>query len=470
MFFFSEDEHNLELKSSSNNIIDSTKLEYLSVIGTGYFCNVKKYRDKETGEFLSLKELKKEHTTNPDYCYRFNREIELLKQLQDCEYVIKLIGYEIDPVKSIYRYLMPFSKYNLFEYVRKYNNQIKQSLRFDIANQIIEAIHFAHNLEILHRDISPNNVLVFKDIDHLKIKVCDFSLGKDSESLSFYTRSSTTGYGQILYVSPEQRIKLKEATKQSDIYSLGKLIYFVFTGKDPDNLKTFELSSLVTKAIEENPQDRFKNIDDLLNHFNHLKKLNLDIDVPILESTFYELVESGKLPESWIELHEIFSKGSFYDDVFEDYIQPVINYLLHDRKLNEYLRNIGNGIRDFISVFSQRIDECGNIYNFRFQNYNHIGHFLIEIIKNVRDEQTILICLKQLWTFAYVFDQWKVQEEIQSVLNDKYITQVIASQFAEFISDSNSLVPLDNVMKVKIPPVVKSAIIESNKRIYEKEI
>ena len=84
-------------------------------------------------------------------------------------------------------------------------------------------------------------------------------------------------------------------TNKSDIYSLGKLIYFIFTGKDPDNLKQFELSSLVTKATEENPSDRFSNIDELEKHFVSLKDLLLNEKISVEYLTLNEVISSKEI-------------------------------------------------------------------------------------------------------------------------------------------------------------------------------
>jgi eukaryotic-like serine/threonine-protein kinase len=213
----------------------------------GFFCEVTKFTD-ENGKEFARKTLKKMHVKNDDYRYRLTREIDLLKELQGHKHIIELIDYSKS--EADVWYLMPYAKQNLYDYIKDNNQKLAKEERFQLAEQIISAIKYAHDKNKLHRDISPSNILLLEDEGMLIVKVCDFGLGKDRESLSFHTKSSASGYGQILYVAPEQKIQLNKSTNKSDIYSLGKLMYFIFTGRDPNNYKSFELDTLYTKATE----------------------------------------------------------------------------------------------------------------------------------------------------------------------------------------------------------------------------
>ena len=192
--------------------------------GQGYFCIIKKYTDESTGDEYALKELKKEKYTNQEYRYRLLREIKLLGDLQGCENVVRLVSYGNDEHSEKLWYIMPLAQSNLYDFIRKNSSKLTISNKFEIAGQVINAIKYAHERNILHRDISPNNVLIFIKANKIIVNVTDFGLGKDTASLSYYTGSSVSGYGQILYVAPEQRAKLKDSTVKSDIYSLGKLL------------------------------------------------------------------------------------------------------------------------------------------------------------------------------------------------------------------------------------------------------
>ena len=449
-------------------MIDLKDLKHIAPKGQGYFCIVKQYIDENTGKNYALKELKKEHYPRDEYRYRLLREVKLLNKLQGCNNIIRLINHGNDTDKKKLWYLMPFAKYNLHDYIRKNNGTLTQRDRYEIVGQIINAIKFAHERNILHRDISPNNVLVFFREGKPIIKVSDFGLGKDKESLSYYTGSSASGYGQILYVSPEQKLHLKDATIKSDIYSLGKLVYFVFTGKDPDNIKPFELSSLIAKATEDNSEDRFKNILEFEKHFVALKELQLNQTIPIEHITLQEVVNSDEKIDM-VKLHELFVKGNYIDHVYHDYISPVNAYLLTDDNLSNYYKAVGSGIRDFVKTYSDRLNECYQTVRWPFSSTSIFGRVLKKIIQTVTDDETRLICLKQLWHLAFEADQWDVQKKIKEVLNDKYITKEIETQFSEFIIDSEIEVDMSYFTNLQLPKIVKVGIIKGNENANKKK-
>jgi eukaryotic-like serine/threonine-protein kinase len=436
-------------------------LKLIALKGQGYFCIVKKYIDEQTGKTYALKELKKEHYPNEDYCYRLLREIELLSDLQDCDNIIQLINHGNDIDKQKLWYLMPFADCNLYDYIKKNNSSLNQEDRYWIVEQIINAIKFAHDKNVLHRDISPNNVLVFFHEGRHVISVSDFGLGKNKESLSYYTGSSASGYGQILYVSPEQRNKLKDATLKSDIYSIGKLVYFIFTGRDPDNIKPFELSTLVSKATEDNPEDRYQNIDELNKHFQALKDLHLNQTIPIEYITLNEVINSGESLDI-THLHELLVKGTYIDHVYNDYISPVNKYLLSKNNLSDYFKAAGSSFRDFAKTYSDRLNECYQTLGWPFSSKSIFGKVLIKILQLFPDEQTRLLCLKQLWFLAFEADQWSVQDDIKIVFNNVYISKGIETQLSEYISSSETEVDMRHFSSLQLPKVVKIGIIKSN--------
>lgn len=444
------------------------KLKHIALKGQGYFCVVKQYLDESTGKDYALKELKKEHYPNEEYRYRLNREISLLNELQGCENIIELLDSGHDIEKEKLWYLMPFAKLNLYNYIKKHNGTLDQKARYNLVEQVINAIKFAHDKKKLHRDISPNNVLVFEKDGNILLKVSDFGLGKDTESLSFYTNSGASGYGQILYVSPEQRIKLKDATVKSDIYSLGKLVYFIFTAKDPDNLKQFELSSLVTKSIEDNPDDRFADIHEFEKHFLSLKELQLNQKIAIEYLTLREVVSSTD-KKDWIQLHELLVKGNYLEHVYSDFISPINVLLLTNSNLRDYYKAVGNAIRDFVKTYSERLNECYQTLGWPFSSMGTFGTVLIKIIKTVNDDETKLICFKQLWYLAFNADQWSVQREVKEVFNSSFITSTIETQLAEYILHSETKVEMTHFSSLTLPKIIKASIINGNESIEKKE-
>jgi len=167
-----------------------------------------------------------------------------------------------------------------------------------IFKQILSAIGHAHRAGIIHRDIKPNNIMLGRDG---MVKITDFGLAKDQRNLS-HTQTSSTG-GTLYYMSPEQVKGLQFTDNRSDIYSLGLTLYEMLAGKIPfrkdDNDYTIReaiikrqfpppthfnpaipvgLNTIVMRAIEKRPEDRFQNVDEMLVNLEQFEQ-NADISL-----------------------------------------------------------------------------------------------------------------------------------------------------------------------------------------------
>ena len=110
-----------------------------------------------------------------------------------------------------------------------------------------KALDYAHRMGIVHRDIKPSNILVTEDLD---VKLGDFSIAHINKADS--TETNTEGVmGSPRYMSPEQ-LKEEYITGQSDLFSLGLVMYELLTGKHPFMADNF--SRLVHRVITEPAQ------------------------------------------------------------------------------------------------------------------------------------------------------------------------------------------------------------------------
>ncbi|ENQ3113131.1 serine/threonine protein kinase [Bacillus cereus] len=247
------------------------RLEYISAVGTGYFAEVHKYRDKKTGTKYALKRLKRKNAENKAYVTRFITEVSILQDLKGHTNIVSIINWVIDEKQKEFYYLMPLLDTDLKKYIEKNNSKIEFTMekRFKIFSQILSAMKFAHEKGKWHRDLSPRNVLLGED-QH--VYVCDFGLGKDYDEIRSKDYSYVEGYGTLEYVAPEQKTNLKNATEKSDIYSLGRLLYFILTGKTPNtNYKAAgAFEPLIKKAAEDEPDDRFETITLFEDEYNKL--------------------------------------------------------------------------------------------------------------------------------------------------------------------------------------------------------
>ncbi len=168
-------------------------------------------------------------------------------------------------------------------------NKISYQEAVDISIKICLGLEAAHNKGIVHRDIKSSNIMITSDGS---VKIMDFGLAKlgNSENL---TRIGTT-LGTISYMSPEQTAG-ENVDHQTDIWSLGVVMYELFTGhlpfrgdydqavvysiinENPRELKTYNESfpetvqSIIFKALAKNKADRYSSVSELLNDLVLLK-------------------------------------------------------------------------------------------------------------------------------------------------------------------------------------------------------
>ncbi len=138
--------------------------------------------------------------------------------------------------------------------------------KYKICIGIIEAVLNAHNNDIIHRDIKPSNIMV----DGTNVKIIDFGISKIK---SYVDEGTVKDFKSKDYCAPEVALR-GDATELSDIYSIGAVIYNLFTGKKPplpqyfeDEIKKSELRSdfkeILISMIEENPEERESDLEKI---------------------------------------------------------------------------------------------------------------------------------------------------------------------------------------------------------------
>ena len=120
-----------------------------------------------------------------------------------------------------------------------------------IFSQMLEAVGYVHDKKLVHRDIKPSNFMINSEG---QIKLLDFGIAKNTDSNSAdYTQTGTTqNMGTPMYMSPEQIKSTKDVTLQSDIYSLGVVLWQMVMGKKPYDTNTSSTYELQNKIVTEN--------------------------------------------------------------------------------------------------------------------------------------------------------------------------------------------------------------------------
>lgn len=220
----------------------SDRYEIIEKIGVGGMAIVYKAKDLLLNRVVTIKVLREQFASDDDFVRRFRREAQSAASLSHPNIVsIYDVGKDGDTEYIVMEYV---EGQNLKELIRNYA-PLSSEQSINLARQIAEAIRHAHEHHIIHRDIKPHNILVTADG---RAKVTDFGIAR---AVSAATMTHTGDIiGSVHYLSPEQA-KGVQTNEQSDLYSLGIILYELLTGKVPYDGET--PVAIALKHLQENP-------------------------------------------------------------------------------------------------------------------------------------------------------------------------------------------------------------------------
>ena len=202
------------------------------------------------GKTIFLKTINKKYMTDPVLLDRFKREAQILAQL-DHPNIIKVWDFG---TYDDYFYISfeHFKSQNLREILS--NNILKEEDKKRLIVQLMTGLQYAHDHQIIHRDLKPENILLN---ENLNLKIADFGLATIENQAG--STEDTTIVGTPAYMSPEQ-IQGQELTGQTDLFSMGIIIYEIYNGKNPflgadtgttlNNILNLDLDSLKTDTTK----------------------------------------------------------------------------------------------------------------------------------------------------------------------------------------------------------------------------
>ena len=237
---------NVGTDNGENNAADRVfagRYKIIKLIGEGGMGVVYLARDLEAGRDVAVKILKSELTYDEEFIRRFDTEARAASSLSYPN-IVKVfdVGMEAGMRYMVMEYVDGIS---LKELITK-NKSLDWQAALPIAIQIGLALENAHKNGIIHRDIKPHNILITRDFI---AKVTDFGIAR-AASANTVTLSGNKAFGSVHYFSPEQA-RGGIVGEQSDIYSMGILLYEMLTGKLPFNGDTSV--SIALKHIQEKP-------------------------------------------------------------------------------------------------------------------------------------------------------------------------------------------------------------------------
>jgi polo-like kinase 4 len=202
-------------------------------IGRGGFANVYSARDVRDGKQVALKIIRKE-LMQEELLFRVENEIRIHYQLKHSN-IVQLYEYFQDD-ENIYLVLEYCSGKNLFQYLR-HHQQLPENNAVHIIKQLLSALAYLHEHNIVHRDLKLSNILVVNQWtdnaanaeQQITVKLCDFGLAIQLKSTQ---EEHHTICGTPNFIAPEVALQQNHAFP-ADIWSIGCLFYTLLAGVPP---------------------------------------------------------------------------------------------------------------------------------------------------------------------------------------------------------------------------------------------
>jgi serine/threonine protein kinase len=225
----------------------------LKMVGEGSYAIVFSFIDPDYGIKFAVKRAKK--GLGERDLQRFKQEFQVLKRLS-FPYIVEV--YEYDETRNEYK--MEYCDETLRDYIAGRNNKLSFASRKRIALQFLYGINYIHHKGLLHRDISLQNVMlkVFGD-GAVLVKLSDFGLVKDQASE--FTRTKTEMRGTI---RDPLLSSFKDYAVLNEIYSIGWVLSYIFTGRESLKAGTDEVSRIVQKCGANDIVQRYQRVIDLI--------------------------------------------------------------------------------------------------------------------------------------------------------------------------------------------------------------
>jgi serine/threonine-protein kinase len=224
-------------------------------LGEGGFATVYAAHDQVEDRKVALKIPDSRYITNAQSLDDMQREVRIMAKMNHPS-VLPLKDARI--IDGHFVIVFPLGDETMAD---RMTRRMARATAMDYAVQMISAVAYAHEQSVLHRDIKPDNFIVFPD---QVVQLTDFGLAR------FETGDhDVSGSGTLGYISPEQA--MGHPTYRSDVFSLGLVLYRLFSGEIPeypfDRMPSFnklrrglsrDFVELIQKSIEVQPSKRFR--------------------------------------------------------------------------------------------------------------------------------------------------------------------------------------------------------------------
>ncbi len=273
------------------------RYELEDLLGQGGMAQVYRARDRVLGRPVAIKILRAEYTGDATLVARFQREARAAANLVHPNIVAI---YDVGQEGSLYYIVMEFVSGPTLKEIIRQRAPLPVDFALRVAEQVCSALEYAHRHEVIHRDVKPQNILLSEDEEI--VKVADFGIAKSR--LDPDSTADRLALGTVKYISPEQA-RGADVLPQSDIYSLGVVLYEMLTGQQPFDGETpisiavqqietpplpprqinpylpIPVESIVLRAMSKDPHDRFPSARDMRMALERYRLAGVEMTGPI---------------------------------------------------------------------------------------------------------------------------------------------------------------------------------------------
>ncbi len=205
----------------------------LDKIGAGAMGAIYKAEDLTMRRMAAIKLLSPDHQRNPEYVARFQREARMAMRIAHPNAVST---FDAATTQDGFDYIaMEYIEGEPLSRIIKARAPLPLDRVLSIAWQAAAALNAGHELNVVHRDFKPDNVLICRQADGVdQVKVLDFGVAKQTAVDPHFQDLTQAGYvvGTPQYISPEQ-VKSEPTSARSDLFSLAVVVYEMLTGSLP---------------------------------------------------------------------------------------------------------------------------------------------------------------------------------------------------------------------------------------------
>ena len=254
------------------------RYEITQLLGEGGMSYVYKAIDKQLQRTVAIKTLKPNYVEQEKFVERFKREAQTAANLNHPN-IVQIFDWGISDEPF---FVMEYIEGNTLTSIIANRKTISMNDILFIGAQVASGLQAAHMKGLVHRDIKPGNIMITPEG---KVKVTDFGIVSLQNEESDITKTGSI-LGTASYISPEQA-QGKPVSKESDLYSLGTVLYELIAGRPPfegdtpiatatkhitdkpEKLSIYRadipkgIENAVLKLLHKYPKDRFKNAEDL---------------------------------------------------------------------------------------------------------------------------------------------------------------------------------------------------------------